>query len=262
MPHADRPLVGHPTRGRAAPGTRAKQVLRRAVPEPLRRQVWNTVVDRPVLSRMYFFLDPDVRSLRLTRHTDLVVEGYMRSANTYAVCAFEHANDAGLRLVHHLHRPGIVRRAASLGVPVLLTIREPEAVLKSMLQFDEGADAVTILDSYARFYEQLIPVLDRVVVADFAEVVADFGEVTRRINARFGTDFAPYRKSTESEREVLAAVERFSLRHFAMEDFERRVSRPSAARSDATDAAADLGERERRCLARAVAVREQVLSRR
>src|SRR5262245_45373054 len=40
--------------------------------------------------------------------TELVIDGYMRSANTFAVYAFQMAQRRPVRLAHHLHAPAQV----------------------------------------------------------------------------------------------------------------------------------------------------------
>ena len=238
----------------------AKTAVRRLVPQQVRRRMWTDVVDRPLLSRAYYFLDPEMRDLRLTRRTELLIDGYMRSANTYAVFAFRHSNAATVRLAHHLHRPLVFHRAVALGVPALLTVRAPADVMASMAQFAPETSIAGVLDSYRAFYEQLEPVLDDVVVADFADVVADFGAVVRRINARFGTGFTPYVKTTDNDRAVFSEVERFSARYFGEDRFETKVSRPSGQRVGAGEFLSRLSDAQRVLLDRATTTYEAVVA--
>lgn len=208
-----------------------ERLARTVLPRLLRGLAWSAVVrwDRPLVTRAYLAVHPEFRSIRLTRATSLVIDGHSRCANTYAVCAFEQDN-RGARVTHHLHNPRVIRRALRLGVPTLLLIRRPEDVVASMLAFEPTMTVGEILQTYVDFYTPLLPVLDRLVVADFDEVIADFGAVVRQVNSRFGTAFAPYVKSEEAEAAVFAAVERFGAVHYAATDFENRVSRPSSLR--------------------------------
>ena len=232
------------------------------VPRSVRNQAWTLIVrwDRPLLTRAYLAMHPEARSLRLTRRTALVIDGHSRCANTYAVCAFDQVNPGG-RLSHHLHNPEVFLRAVRIGVPALLLIRRPEDVVASMLQFQPGTTVEEVLESYLDFYTRVLPVIDEVVVADFDEVIADFGAVVRRVNDRFGTRFAAYRKTPESEQEVFAAVERFGLAHYAAEDFENRVSRPSAGRRLSRTSPREWSAEQRALLAEAERLHREVLSR-
>lgn len=239
----------------------AKSAVRRLVPQQVRRRIWSDLVDRPLLSRAYYFLDPEMRDLRLTRRTQLLIDGYMRCANTYAVFAFRHSNGPAVRLAHHLHRPIVFRRAAALGVPALLTIRQPKDVMASMVQFEPENSIAEVLHSYKLFYEQLEPVLDDLVVADFAEITADFGAVVRRINERFGTSFVPYVKTDANDQAVFSEVERFSVRYFGQDRFETKVSRPSAQRVDSGEFLSHLSAAERDLLDRATETYSRIVSR-
>jgi len=216
------------------PGRRSlgERIARALVPAGLRAHAWNLVVrwDHPLITQAYLAVHPEFRSVRLTRATALVIDGHSRCANTYAVCAFEQANP-GLRLTHHLHNPRVFRRAVRLGVPALVLVRRPEDVVASMLAFEPALSAGDILRTYRDFYTPLLPILDELVVADFDEVVRDFGAVVRQLNARFGTAFRQYVKSADAEAAVMAAVETFGAAHYAARDFENRVSRPSKLRT-------------------------------
>jgi hypothetical protein len=234
--------------------------VRRLVPQDVRRRIWSEVVDRPMLSRAYYALDPEMRDLRLTRRTELLIDGFMRSANTYAVFAFRHSNGPTVRLAHHLHRPLVFHRAAALGVPALLTVRPPSDVMASMVQFEPESSIAGVLDSYRAFYEQLEPVLGDLVVADFADVVADFGAVVRRINERFGTTFVPYVKTKDNDRAVFSEVDRFSARYFGKDRFETKVSRPSGQRVGAGEFLSRLSDAQRVLLDRAVTTYDAVVA--
>jgi hypothetical protein len=65
--------------------------------------------------------------------TQLVIDGFTRSASTFAVVAFQLAQPRPVRVGHHLHAPGQVIRAERHGVPVLLTLRPPEDTVLSLV---------------------------------------------------------------------------------------------------------------------------------
>ncbi len=155
----------------------------------------------PVARREYPGPSPAV----IGPETELVIDGYFRSANTFCVYAFQLAQDRPVRLAHHLHAPAQLIMAARRGVPALLLLREPRDAILSELIYDDVAlpDA---LAAYARFYSCLLPYLDRFVVGEFAQVTSDFGAVIRRLNAAFGTSFGEFRRDAESTRECLALM--------------------------------------------------------
>ncbi len=139
-----------------------------------------------------------------TGATEVCIEGFLRSGNTFIVIAFQQAQRRVVSIAHHVHAAGAVIEAARLGVPTIVLIRPPEeSVLSYVVRWPE----ITLgqaLRGYLRFYAPLVGYRDRFVVARFAEVTSDPGGVIARLNARFGTSFEPF----EPTQENLAAVRR------------------------------------------------------
>jgi len=132
--------------------------------------------------------------------TELVIEGYMRSANTFAVHAFQSAQRRPVALAHHLHAPAQLIRAARRGVPALVLIREPEDTILSQVQWEPDISMRAALMTYVRFYRALEPYAGAFLTATFPQITEDFGEVIRRLNARFGTNFDAYEATEEHQR--------------------------------------------------------------
>lgn len=68
----------------------------------------------------------DVPNMLVESDTELVIEGFERSGNTFAVVAFETAQPRPVKTAHHLHAAAQVVSAVRMGVPTLLLIRPPE----------------------------------------------------------------------------------------------------------------------------------------
>jgi hypothetical protein len=238
-----------------------KRLIRRVLSERMRVRAWSAVASTPVVAELYASLDPRARALRVTRRTEVLIDGYPRSANTYAVAAFDYANGPGrVALSHHFHHIRQIERAVCFAVPAIVLIRDPREVLGSLVQFSSAYAPSRALKSYERFYARVLPLVDDVVVADFHEVISDFGSVIERCNAKFGTSFRPYVRTAASEDAVRRAIERIA-RDDSPEEFENRVSRPSAKRLSAEEIVAGLKPRERAALVRAQAVYDEVLTR-
>lgn len=161
----------------------------------------------------------------------IVIEGFFRSGNTYALAAFRVANPKG-RFQGRLHAPVNVRRAVRLGRPTLVLIRRPaDAAISMAIRLPEVTVREALAD-YVSFYRTILPVRAQIVVADFGRVVADFGSVIADVNRRFGTDFALYERTEENERRTVELVEKWDRDERGLVD-EMRVPRPSAERSAA-----------------------------
>jgi hypothetical protein len=137
----------------------------------------------------------------LTPETELLIDGYFRSANTFSVHAFQISQERPVKLAHHLHAPAQLITAARRGVPTLLLLRQPEGAILSELQYDNVAlpDA---LEAYTRFYTCLLPYMNSFVIGEFEQVTHDFGSVIQQVNARFGTNFAEFKHTDETARET------------------------------------------------------------
>lgn len=129
--------------------------------------------------------------------TAVVIDGYTRSASTYAVYAFQVAQPQPVAAAHHLHAVAQLKEAARRSIPTIMVVREPRGAVLSQLVREPGVDLLDALTAYERFHRTLMPVRHSFVIADFREVTSDFGAVVRRLNARFGTSFGVFGGSVE-----------------------------------------------------------------
>jgi hypothetical protein len=139
----------------------------------------------------------------VTRDTDLVIDGYTRSASTYAVYAFQLAQDRPVRLAHHLHAPAQIVAAVRWGIPTMLVIRDPRGAVLSQAVREPGVTVRDALISWRRFYEIVLRYRSGFVVADFERIVTDFPSLVREMNERFATTFAVPPATTSYEQLVL-----------------------------------------------------------
>lgn len=165
------------------------------------------------------------------RDTELVIEGYPRSANTFAVEALQLAQGRAVKVAHHLHAAAHVIGAVRRHVPVLVLVRDPEQAVPSTVVRAPHLSPAQALREYTRFYRWIEPYRDRFVVATFEEVTGDFGPVTRRVNDWFGTSFHPFEHSEENVRkcfEMIDEVNRADTNERQIQ--EHTVSRPTGSR--------------------------------
>jgi hypothetical protein len=189
--------------------------------------------------------------------TEIVIEGFPRSATSFAVSAFELPQPRKPVIAHHVHAPAQVMAAAEAGVPALVLIRRPEdAVLSLVIRQPEMA-VPAALNGYLRFYQPLLPYRDRIVVGTFQDVTSRFGDVMVRVNRRFGTSFVPFDHRPENVQRVLALIDEYTRPAVSdPEVLERVASRPSSARRDAKE---DLRTTYRRRVPAPVRVRAERL---
>jgi len=143
----------------------------------------------------------------LDRSTDIVIDGFTRSATTFAVVAFQLAQNGRVRVAHHVHAPIHLVRAAQLAIPTLVTAREPEGTILSAMAVHPEVSPRQWLQTYCRFYRRVLPYRESMVVATFDEVIHDLGSVIFRVNDRFGTAFKPFFHTSQTEAEVFEIIE-------------------------------------------------------
>ncbi len=201
------------------------------------------------------------RARVVTPDTQLVMEGFPRSANSFARVAFSRAQSEKVRIAYGLHVPAQVIRAARWRIPTLVLIRNPrDAVLSYAVRDPLSVDQA--LRYYLSFYETIEKYRDAYVLGRFEEVTGDFGQVIQRVNDRFGTTFSPFRHDEQNVGDVFARLERNTRKKFGETYWEDKVSRPSATRERTKDEVGyDLENPKRRGLiARAEAVYDRLIN--
>ena len=140
--------------------------------------------------------------------SDVCIEGFPRSANTFAYYAFRAANPDA-RIAHHLHTPVQVARAVDLGVPCAVTIRQPLDAISSFLIFDQGkARAGEAIRRYVGFYRRLVALRGRIALCRFEEILDDPSVVARNLNLTFGTEFRAEPLDAAERAGLVAEIER------------------------------------------------------
>jgi hypothetical protein len=163
--------------------------------------------------------------------SDIVIEGYPRSANSFAVHAFRVAQGHRVVVAHHLHAPAHLIAAVRAGVPALALIRQPEDAVLEFVISKQYLSIRQALRGYVRFYAALIPYRDRLVIGPFEEVTTDFGAVIARVNLMCGTQFHEFEHTEDNVRASFEAIDAdWATRLPPGVMFERKVGRPSAVR--------------------------------
>ena len=163
--------------------------------------------------------------------TELVIDGFERSGNWFAVAGFLRVQRRPVRLVHHLHAPAPLMAGVRLGIPTLVVVRNPlDAVVSQMIQ-TQGVRPKQALAAWIRYYKCVLRVRDRVVVAQFERVTRDFGSVIAEVNAEFGTDFELFESTPENVEASFAWIDEINQQRYGT-PVETAGARPSPEREE------------------------------
>lgn len=163
----------------------------------------------PIFRRRRAFDD-----LLVTETTDICIEGFPRSANSFAVGAFEHAQTNPVTIAHHTHVPANAMRACKWGIPTIVLVRSPYDAIVSVVALkkesqlvedgvSEPAQLVSFRDwvrTWCEFYRTLNAFRNRdyLVVAPFSLVIHDMGHVIEQVNRHSETDFRLFEHTEEN----------------------------------------------------------------
>jgi hypothetical protein len=176
---------------------------------------------------------PTGTARRLDDRTQLVVEGFPRSANTFAVFAVRDAERAAGRDVaisSHVHTPSAVKAAVRGRYPTLVIVRPPLDTIVSLLVAAPHVRPREGVDEWIHHHRQLWPYRRGFVVVTFDEVTRSMDVVVERVNVAFGTSFAVPTTSDATTASLFAAIDAHHLRLHGGQ--EHLLPRPSGARAD------------------------------
>lgn len=145
---------------------------------------------------------------RVVRRGDAaVIEGFPRSANTFASVAFSMSQQSAVLFGNHFHSPAQFQLARKYKVPALLLMREPLDAAKSYVLFSGGRiTAIEALLRYIGFHTPLIDIQGSFVVARFEEVISDFSKPIERLNSQFNVNFSTFSHTPDNVKAVFAQI--------------------------------------------------------
>jgi hypothetical protein len=145
--------------------------------------------------------------------TDIVIEGFPRSSNSFAVQAFRRSQQKDVKIATHTHSHAQIIEAVRLDKPTLVLIRKPADCIISLkaleLEANHGDDALMkrmkiseFIRWYIIFYTSLQPYKNKFVLAQFEEITTDFGKVAEKINQKYHTSFNIFNHTKDAEKEI------------------------------------------------------------
>jgi hypothetical protein len=172
--------------------------------------------------------------LSVTNKTEVVIEGYPRSGNTFAEAAFLLAQKKGPPIIAtHLHIPAQIKRAARMNKPCLIIFRQPIDAIASFLVYKGGDYPVRqAIREYIDFHNTAYQFRQHLLLASFDEVKSDFGNVMQQLNEKFACSFDEFEHSPENEKACFDLVQRRADEKYGEErDNKLRSAMPTSERT-------------------------------
>ncbi len=156
------------------------------------------------------------------KDSEIVIEGFPRSGNSFARSAFQRANPGVQKIATHVHSPAQVILAVQYKRPTVVMLRRADDAVVSLIAFSaqlgqreiEGSKNLKIVRrsifeayrSYINFYKKIEKHKSDFVYAPFEEITSDFGKVIDKINARFDTQFERFSHNAEAVQKIFNAA--------------------------------------------------------
>lgn len=164
--------------------------------------------------------------------TDIVIEGFPRSANTFAVNAFRLAQTRKVKIAHHKHSITQFLIANKFQIPTLLVIRTPEEAIISFLIREPCISIEKAFKYWIDMHKILWKYKSNFVIGDFEEITTEFGKVIERINYKFNTNFNLFEHNQTNVNKCFDSMENYSKKHNQNQIDESLIARPSQKRKE------------------------------
>lgn len=198
------------------------------------RRAHELLGDAPVFLPLQRALTPEsARARAVTDRTELVIEGFPRSGNTFAAKAFAFSQPRAVVVASHVHLPAQVKLATRREVPTMVLVRDPHDAAVSMAIADPHHRVEHLVRYWIHYHTQIQPLLGGLLLVTFTEATTDFGPVVDRLNTRFGTSFTRFEHTPENVARVFAVIDDKQLAVHGRDRYREAVARPDASRADA-----------------------------
>lgn len=127
------------------------------------------------------------KELFLKKDSDLLIEGYPRSGNTFCAAAFYYFSNHQLSIARHRHEIGHLKHAFSSGVPTLIVFREPIEAISSFI-LREGVSELFAINFYVKFNSFVLRHNDKLALFEFNDIVNHIENVITRFSSMYNLD--------------------------------------------------------------------------
>ena len=162
--------------------------------------------------------------------TDIIIEGYPRSANTYSVAYFQLLNPYS-NISRHKHDIGHILMGVKKQLPVIVLIREPLDAIVSLV-IREGIKPKYAIKYYNIFYSEIQNIKKKIIIADFKDCINDFSQIIVKVNNKYSLSFKykPQSSKKEFENSIKNEIIKMEKNESGGEIRDSHIALPSSKR--------------------------------
>ncbi|WP_297092256.1 hypothetical protein [uncultured Draconibacterium sp.] len=127
------------------------------------------------------------------KDTDIVTEGFPRSANSFFVNAlrvtFRIKNRPIIKIAHHNHSVAQIKVGLKYNIPIVILIRKPSDAIASFILMQNHSNIKNLIKDYISFYSYVSKVKKKVLIITFSEIINNYPGAIKKINIKYGLDF-------------------------------------------------------------------------
>lgn len=116
----------------------------------------------------------------VSKRTDVVVEGFPRSGNTWLTEFMRYKTD--LTIASHIHYPFMVRDGIRYKIPVYLVVRHPLESISSLMVRDRSYTVESAVYYYLAFHNDILKYVHDIRVISFEKVTQELDVLSREMN--------------------------------------------------------------------------------
>tara|TARA_B100000963_G_scaffold302596_1_gene275576 strand:- start:18269 stop:19021 length:753 start_codon:yes stop_codon:yes gene_type:complete len=168
------------------------------------------------------------------KDTDIVVEGFPRSANTYLSTCLEEANKKELKLASHLHDIVQLYFGKKYSIPIFIVFRKPlESLISFKMKFPKS-DLNTMSNIYIKFYSYAIENSDHINFIDFSDATTKTDIVVEKILSSLPSKSRSGKILKVDQRKVFSIIKEkklgraFNKRNHKESNFDLSIALPTS----------------------------------
>jgi len=195
-----------------------------------RETTLDSIRKQPYLFYRIMPLKRRYQEILINNGTEIVIEGYPRCANTYAVAALWVTQNRKINVARHTHAIAQIIRAFEKRLPTLLLLRKPEDAVLSYVIREENVDISLAIQRYIDFYRIAHSLADAFVVSDFDRTTTQYHILLKQLNERYNLSLNIKKPDETDQMKIKKLIEDMEIKSSGGQLSELKVSRPSKQR--------------------------------